>query len=137
MNYNFEIKRALEIEIGTLLAATYPTSWPNRPFNEPNAATWLKFNILTTPPIEQTLSATDRVNGLVQIDVMMPKSQGDQDAYDIADILTTSLPKNGDKLTNGATDVFIRTISQPRNAQDPNWHRMIIEISFYSFVPRV
>ncbi len=136
MNYNIEIKRALVAEFNSLLSA-YKVNWPNSNFTTPNNETWLKFNIMTGQVFEQTYSTLDRINGLVQIDVMMPKLKGENDAYIVADLLTSGLPKNGTPLTNGSTDVHIRTISQPRQINDDNWHRMSIDISFYAFVPRV
>jgi len=136
MNYSIEIKRALTAEFNSLLS-TYKVKWPNSNFTTPNNETWLKFNIMTGQVFEQTYSSLDRVNGLVQIDVMMPKLDGENDAYIVADILTSGLPKNGVPLTNGSTEVFIRTITQPRQINDDNWHRMSIDVSFYAFVPRV
>lgn len=136
MNYNIEIKRALVAGFNALLSA-YKVNWPNSNFTTPNNETWLKFNIMTGQVFEQTYSTLDRINGLVQIDVMMPKFGGENDAYIVADILTSGLPKNGTPLTYGSTDVHIRTISQPRQINDDNWHRMSIDVSFYAFVPRV
>ena len=136
MNYSIEIKRALTAEFNSLLSA-YKVNWPNSNFATPNNETWLKFNIMTGQVFEQTYSSLDRVNGLVQIDVMMPKLNGENDAYIVADILTSGLPKNGTPLINGSTEVFIRTITQPRQINDDNWHRMSIDVSFYAFVPRV
>jgi len=136
MNYNIEIKRALTAEFNTLLSA-YKINWPNSKFTTPNNKTWLKFSILTGQVFEQTYSTLERINGLVQIDVMMPKLNGENDAYIVADLLTSGLPKNGASLVNGSTEVFIRTITQPRQINDDNWHRMSIDVSFYAFVPRV
>ena len=135
MNYNLEIKRALTTQFNTILSG-YDVQWPNSKFTTPNSKTWLKFSVMTGQLFQQTLRETDRINGIVQIDVMMSKLKGENDAFIIADILTSNLPKNNLAITNGSTDVFIRTISPPRISSDPNWHKMIIEISFYSFVPR-
>jgi len=136
MNYSIEIKHALTAEFNSLLSV-YKVKWPNSKFTTPNNETWLKFNVMTGQVFEQTYSSLDRVNGLVQIDVMMPKLGGENDAYIVSDILTSGLPKNGTPLINGSTEVFIRTITQPRQINDDNWHRMSIDVSFYAFVPRV
>lgn len=136
MNYNIEIKRALVAGFNTLLSA-YKVNWPNSNFTTPNNETWLKFHVMTGQVFEQTYSTTDRINGIVQIDVMMPKLSGENDAYIVADLLTSGLPKNGTPLVNGSTEVHIRTIAQPRQVNDDNWHRMSIDVSFYAFVPRV
>lgn len=135
MNYNNEIQRALTLQFNTLLSA-YKIQWPNSKFTTPNAETWLKFNLMTGEVFGQTLTETDRVNGIIQIDVMMQKLKGEKDAFTIADILTTNLPKNNTPIINGATSVFIKNISPPRTSADDSWHRKIIEISFYAFVPR-
>lgn len=135
MNYGIEIKRALTTEFNSMLSG-YKVKWPNSNFATPNNETWVAFHIMTGNTFEQSLAYTDRINGLVQLDIMMPKLKGENDAYVIADILNTNLPKNGTPLVNGSTSVYIRTIKQPRQSDDPNWHKMIIEVSFYSFVPR-
>jgi len=135
MIYNLEIKRALTVAFNTLLSA-YTVKWPNSNFVTPNAQTWLKFNIMIGDLFELTLRETDRINGIVQIDVMMEKLKGENPAFVLADILTTNLPKNGVAIVNGSTKVFIKNVKPPRIANDNNWHRMIIEVSFYSFVPR-
>lgn len=138
MNPNSDIAKALSIAFATLLQA-YPTKVANRPFNTPNNSTWVNLRLLPGGTFETTLSTTDRINGIMQVDVMMPKNKGDQDAYTISDILTSNLPKNGESLDlqGGNTKVFIRTISVPRLSSDDNWHRMIIDVAFYAFVPRI
>lgn len=135
MNYNIEIKRGLTLQFNTLLSA-YSVQWPNSNFTTPNDSTWLNFNILTGKVFQETLRDTDKINGIVQVDVMIPKLSGENDAYIIADILTSGLPKNNTAIVNGATNTFIETVSAPRVATDENWHKMIIETSFHAFVPR-
>lgn len=135
MNYNIEIKRAVTSTLNTLLNANI-IKWPNSNFSTPNDVNWLAVHIMTGDTFEADLSTSDLVNGIIQVDVMMPKHSGENFAYTTADILTTGLPKNGTSIANGSTEVHIRSIRQPRLVQDPNWHKMIIDINFYSFVPR-
>lgn len=136
MNYGTEISAALTLEFESILSA-YTIRWPNRKFTTPTGTNWLSFAILMGGTFEQTLKDTDRVNGIVQIDCYMPKFTGEDFAFTVADLLNTQLPKNGTPITSGSTDVYIKTIKQPRISQDDNWHRMIIDISFYAFVDRV
>lgn len=136
MNPNLDIKKALLTEFASILSA-YPVKYPNSSFTTPNDATWINLNILNGGTFEITLAGTDRANGIVQVDVMMPKNKGENNAYIVADLLTSNLPKNNTALTFGSTDVFIRTISAPKVGSDPNWHKMIIDVSFYAFIPRV
>jgi hypothetical protein len=135
MSYNLEIKRALTLSFNTILLA-YDVKWPNSNFTTPNAKTWLEFKIMTGELFEQTLTDTDRINGIVQIDVFMQKLKGENDAFIVADLLNSQLPKNNSPIVNGITKVFIRTITPPKQTDDDNWHRMSIDVSFYAFVPR-
>lgn len=136
MNYGAEINNALTDEFDSILSA-HIVRWRGRPFDTPTGVNWLSFAILMGGTFEQTLKDTDRVNGIVQIDCYMPKFTGEDFAFTVADLLNTQLPKNGTPITSGSTDVHIKTIKQPRISQDDNWHRMIIDISFYAFVDRV
>lgn len=135
--YSLEINRVLVAQFKSLLSA-YTVRWPNRNFTTPNGSPWLSYSVLTGSTFEQTLSDTDRVNGIVQIDCYIPEFQGENFAYQVADVLNNGLPKNGIALTNtyGTTKVQIKTVRQPRQSEDPNWHKMIIEVTFYAFVGR-
>lgn len=135
MSYGVDIQRGLTKQFATILNS-YTVAWPNRKFNTPAGSNWLEFNILPGGIFEQTLSDTDRVNGIVQIDVYSPKFKGEDVAFQVADLLNAQLPKNNQPITENQTDIHIRTVSQPRVDNDENWHKMMIDISFYAMVPR-
>ena len=136
MSYGIEITKALTDKFEQILTG-HKITWQNRPAPNVNNSNWLEFTIMTGGTFGQSISHSDRVNGLVQIDCYMPEYTGEDYAFTVADLLNTNLPKNGEPIIEGSTKVFFNYVKQPRLSQDPNWHRMIIEVSYYAFVPRI
>lgn len=134
MNYGTQIQTTLTDAFEAALS-DYNVKWPNRPHATPNNSNWLAFHIMMGGTFGETLSDTDRVNGMVQIDCYTPKLQGEDFAFEIADLLNTELNRNGVPLM-GDIDVLIKAVTQPKMSPDANWHKMIINVSFYAFVER-
>lgn len=133
--YSTEIEVALTKLFATIFTGK-KVAWPNRKAPTVNNSNWLEFTIMSGNTFGQSLTHSDRVNGIVQIDCYMPKLGGESFAFEIADLLNTNLPKNGVAIAEGGSSVYINYIRQPRRSEDPNYHRMIIEVSYYAFVSR-
>lgn len=105
-----------------------PVKWPNASFTTPLNSLWVRATLMAGIPSEITQN-TDRVDGLLYIDVFAPSGSGTVAAYAIADKLNAAFPRNGDK--TGA--LYFRSVSAP-NAIDDNV--MQIQCRWYGFFER-
>ena len=113
--------------LGVPLAADY----------QPNSEPWLRFFYLPNQPEQVTLGANgqDTITGVFQLDVMTPKGSGDIQGLTIADELCESYFKSGTVHTHNGVSVKIRSAGV-RTGDDPNWHRHIIDVNFYTYLAR-
>ena len=121
----------------------YTVRYPNQSgFNPPNNALWLDVNtIFANDQFRLALTVRDRVDFLIQIDVMMPIGSSDIEAYNIADTLDTGFPIDGTPFSYNGQKVYVKYISPPRplpitSDADNSWDRYTIRIALYSFVER-
>lgn len=115
----------------------YPIKWPNAPFDQPDNATFVRVTPLLSSPIMVALNKTDRVDGVLQIDVFAVKSSGDLIGYEVADTLRQSFPNNGESISEGGVNVFFKTVGIMGGAESEEaFYRTMIESSFYAYVDR-
>lgn len=114
-------------QLGVALAPDY----------SPNNVPWLRFFYLPNQPEQITLGANgqDTITGVFQIDVMTPKNNGDIQGLSIADTLCETLFKSGTTHTHNGVTVKIRSAGV-KTGDDPNWHRHIIDVTFYCYLAR-
>lgn len=141
MSNNVSIRKAL---LSGIVAANlpYPINWENRetikngepyqPVNEP----WLRVTIKIGDNQAETLDKQDRVVGIMQTDIFLPRGSGTMLAYEIADDLRQALPKNGGSLEYGAMKVKFISHSMSSAFEEANWYHQVFESKFYAFVDR-
>lgn len=141
MTNNENIRAAL---IGAInaLSLPYPIKWPNKPTIKngapytPNGEPWLRVTPMYGDKLNVTLSEYDKLNGILQIDIFLPKDSGDLVGTRVVDTITTALPINGDFLQSGNVKVQFETHKIGRHYEEGAWYVMIMESKFYSFLDR-
>ena len=118
-------------------ATGYPTKWPNAPFRVPNDAPWLRATIIDMNDSVRTLGSggRNRIDGLLQLDVFVPKNSGDVVLMGIVDQLG-AIFQSGKELTHNGQVVRINSASNREGMDEETWYRRIIEVDFYSFETR-
>ncbi len=116
----------------------YPIKWPNAPFPEQSSgSTWVRVTPLYGAPTEYAINKTDRIDGVLQIDIFVPSNNGDIVANEICDTLRTALPSNGGKLTSGNVSVqFSRVGLSGQGMPDGAWTKYMFTANFLTFVDR-
>lgn len=141
MSNNTAIRGAL---IGAIAALNLPYAikWPNKPILKagvaytPNNEVWLRVTPIFGESLQIALAKTDKINGILQIDVFMPKDSGDLLAHQISDTIRNALPINGEKLTNSGVSVQFEYHKIGTTYTDGTWYVMPLESKFYAFVDR-
>ena len=142
-NHYYEIETALRSVILNS-GITNAISFPNAGFYKigtgeapqpSNDETWCRLAILSGDKFEFTINDTDRINGVAQLDVFIPKSIGMASGYAIADLIDNNTAKHVNVGTDD-TNVKISTISARNGMTEDSWHKIIISINFYVFMSR-
>jgi len=120
----------------------YTVRYPNQKgFTPPNNGTWLAVNTLfPESPFSIAMVGTDKIDFILQVDVMIPKGKGDVEAYTIADTLDNGFPIDGTPITYNGQEIYVKTVGSirplPLSGEDDAWERYIIRIGMYAFVDR-
>lgn len=123
---------------GVIASATgLPTAWPNAPFTVPNNAPWLRVTILNMDDVVLTLGSggKNRISGILQIDVFVPRNSGDIKIYDTMDDLTAVFQSGAELDYNGQV-VRINSASDRAAQDESDWYRRIIDVDFYAYLTR-
>lgn len=138
MSNQKDIRDAILIVGMEAIALPYPTKWPNAPFvDQPNNSTWLRVTPLYGVPNQIGLAKTDRIDGILQIDIFTPRDTGDAIAINIVDALRGALPSNGLALTSGNVSVKFSSCGLAGSSiEDGGWSKFIFEARFYAYVDR-
>lgn len=122
---------------------TYPVCWHNQKgFVAPNAAPWTKFTlIMPDETFRQGLVVRDKLDFMAQVDVYIPKGDGDLVAYQVRDAVDASFPNDSTPLTANGQEVFVKNIGMPKlmpigSDEDDSWDRYYITVRMYAFVDR-
>lgn len=141
MSNNINIRTALIAGISPLIAA-YPAKWPNRgimkngqPYT-PNNEPWLRCTILMGADDQIGLAKTDRINGILQTDVFVPKGSGDLAAIQLCDAIRAQMPINGEAFSSGGVSVRFEFHALTTSQEEATWYRQSIESRFYAYVDR-
>ena len=116
----------------------YAVKWPDASFSEqPSGAIWLRVTPLYNPPIEVALNELDRIDGVLQIDVFMPKDTSNRTPYRVADELRQSLPLNGVSVNvNGVVVRFSSAGIDGNPTPVSGWSMYMFTARFSAFVNR-
>jgi hypothetical protein len=121
----------------------YTVRYPNqRGFTPPSNAKWVSTSvILPSEQFRQALTVRDRVDFILQVDIMLPIGSSDIAAYTLADTLDTGFPIDNTPITYNGQEVFVKTVGPPRalpisSEADDAWERYVIRIGLYAFVDR-
>lgn len=138
MSNQIDIRNAILVVGMEAIALPYPTKWPNAPFpNQPTNATWIRITPLYGTPFQVGLAKTDRINGVLQVDIFVPRDTGDTVALGIVDDLRQALPNNGQSLDSGGVKVKFESVGLSGNGvEDGVWTKYMIEARFYAYVDR-
>ena len=135
MSNSADLRTAL---IQSILNASlsYPIKWANAPFDTPTNETWLRVTPLYGQPQPYSMTTTDRIDGVLQIDVFVPKGKGDLIGHQVADEIRQALPVNAEKITQGAVSVQFLSVGVSGEDVEDAWYKTIISAQFYTFVDR-
>ena len=138
MSNQLDIRNAVLVVGMEAINLPYPTKWPNAPFpNQPSGATWIRITPLYGTPVQTGLAKTDRVDGVLQVDIFTPRDTGDAVAMGIADDLRQALPVNGQSLNSGGVKVKFSSAGLNGNGvDDGGWTKFIFEARFYAYIDR-
>ena len=118
-------------------AGTTPVAYQNEQFTPPENSPWLASTILQTQPLQASLggSGQDRHDGILQIDVYTPINEGDILARQIMDQIEDVL-KSSTVLTYSDVSVKIESVGISFTAQEGDWFRNTLDLTWFSFVSR-
>lgn len=140
--WRLNIRNAAIQQVQTALSG-YLVRYPNQSgFVPPGDDTWLSVNVIMPPEqFRQALTVRDRVDYMLQVDVMLAIGSSDIEAYTIADILDTGFPIDSIPITYNGQEVFVKTVGAPRplpisSDGDDAWERYTIRVAMYAFVDR-
>ena len=137
MSNSLDLRNALLVESFASIELPYPTKYPSAAFTEqPENAPWLRVTPIYGEPIPLAYSTTDRIDGILQIDVFTPKNSGDIIAHQVCDTVRQALPVNGEKRTSGNVSVQFRSVGMSGAPDGDTWDHAIIRATFYTFVDR-
>lgn len=128
--------RAALIQSVLNASLSYPIKWPNAPFDTPTNETWLRVTPLYGQPSPLSYNKTDRIDGVLQIDVFVPKGKGDLTGHQVADEIRQALPVNAEKITSGNVSVQFSSVGVVGENEEDAWYKTIISAQFYTFVDR-
>lgn len=140
--WRLNVRNAAIQQAQTALAG-YTVRYPNQKgFTPPNSSKWLMVTpILPSEQFRQALTIRDRVDFILQVDVMLPIGSSDVAAYVVADVLDAGFPTDNTPITYNGQEVFVKTVGPPRplpsaSEKDDSWERYSIRITLYAFVDR-
>lgn len=131
---------------GVIASATgLPTAYPNKGVTDPvtgdpykpSDETWLRVTILNMDDTVLTLGSggKNRISGILQIDVFVPRNSGDIAVYDTMDDLTAVFQSGAELDYNGQV-VRINSASDRAAQDESDWYRRIIDVDFYAYLTR-
>ena len=138
MSNQIDIRNAILVVGMETINLPYPTKWPNAPFpDQPTGSTWIRVTPLYGTPFQVGLAKTDRINGVLQVDIFVPRDTGDAVALGIVDDLRQALPTNGQSLDSGGVKVKFESVGLSGNGvEDGGWTKYMFEARFYAYVDR-
>lgn len=116
-------------------ALTQPIKWPNAPFTQPSNSPWIMAAIMLGNSDSFTLSETDIITGILQLDVYQPKLSGRGVGYTVADTIETLFSKKTPILIND-DKLWTLSVSAGNGQDEADWYRHKIEINFRIYLAR-
>lgn len=141
MSNNTSIRAALIGGIAPLLTA-YPVKWQNKGIIKtgaaytPNNEPWLRCTIMMGDSELIGLAKTDRIIGILQTDIFVPRGSGTLAAHQIVDTIRASMPINGESFASGSVEVKFTSHDLGYSEEETIWYRQSMDSSFYAFVDR-
>ncbi len=122
----------------------YPIMYPNTGFKlrekaakQPEKAPWIRATILNQDDESGTLGAggKDRVSGIMQIDVFVPKQSSDANQLEIISELKQTF-RRGATLSYGGNHVRILSAGIRAGTDEQAWYVQSLNVEFQSYLDR-
>lgn len=111
------------------------TFYPNRPYNPTGDHARITVLTADSEPASLGATGTNRVSGVLQIDLMYTDGRGDGELLEIIDTIMADFQSGAKMAYNGQTvDVWGSQLRAPRS--EGGWLRAIISINFTAQVRR-
>lgn len=127
------IHRLLDEKLKTLPSSPY-VSWPNAEVRPGNAqlTEYIRPTLLLASTELNTLSGTDRIPGIYQVDIFGQLNRGIRQVYNIADEIKEHFSATR-TLTQDETKVYIQNINLGQAQREDAWFRVFVEVEFICY----
>lgn len=129
-----DVQQAFEQRLSSLVSAGFNTAnitYENIPYIPTKGTPWIRSTLLPADSSRLNLAGAQTNVGIYQIDIYIELEKGNAALLILMDDLYDHF--DGQDLTVGTTQIFLKTISRTPAVREDSWLRGSLEIEYHSY----